>query len=146
MVNSTRNIDLVRESAQRTLDQVVPPPNSNAAHGSGGGDEIDSQSQGTDSSDQGKRQTAYDHAVAKAVQSVAQTTAVAVQDAANLMRNISTEETVAIGVAMAKWIESPENVMYEKVINKSLETIKETARAYQDIGVSAIRVLQQLRQ
>ncbi|QDT96851.1 hypothetical protein [Gimesia aquarii] len=147
MVDSNRNIDMVRESARHTQDQVVPPLNIHQKkHGSGHGGDVHDET--LESGNFGKHNipTAYDYAVAKAVQSVAQTTAVAIQDAANLMRNISTEETVAIGVAMAKWIAEPEKVMYEKVINKSLDTIKETAKAFKEIGDSAVHVLQQLDQ
>lgn len=147
MVDSNRNIDMVRESARSTQNQVVPPLNiHNKQHSSGSGDGNKDESRGNGGFGNSNEPTAYDYAVGKAVQSVAQTTAVAIQDAANLMRNISTEETVAIGIAMAKWIAEPENIMYEKVINKSLDTIKETAKAFKEIGDSAVNVLKQLDQ
>ena len=50
--------------------------------------------------------------------SVNQSAAVAVQDATDLLRNISTIETTVIGIASAKWLADPANPSYEKIIKK----------------------------
>jgi hypothetical protein len=140
MNETPRNVQLVRDAAETTLEMVVNWPN-DTTHGNdppNGPGRVEEDVFG------GSLPTPYEYAVAKAVQSVAQTTAIAVQDAADLMRNVGTAETVAIGAATAKWIAQPSQVGYREIINKSLETIKATAAAFKDIGDAAVYVLNQL--
>ena len=89
---------------------------------------------------------AHTQAVAKAVQSIAQSAAISVQDATDMMRNVTTVEVTAIGVATAKWIADPSNVQYVEIINKALSTLKETALLYETMGQKAANVLKQFQQ
>lgn len=50
------------------------------------------------------QQTVITSGSGKAYQSIAQTAAIAVQDAADTLRNIQTIATTATGVAMAEWL------------------------------------------
>ena len=77
-----------------------------------------------------------------ALQSVAQSAAMIVQDASNLFRNLSTIEATAIGVATAKWIETPENVAYLLIIEESQRVIQNAATIIEAAGQSASKVLQ----
>ena len=77
------------------------------------------------------------------VQSVAQSMAIAVQDVVDLMRNISTIETTAIGAATAKWIEQPENVFYPTIIASSTATLNAIAALMKTVGEDTATVLQQ---
>ncbi len=52
------------------------------------------------------QQTVITSGSGKAYQSIAQTAAIAVQDAADTLRNIQTIATTATGVAMAEWLAS----------------------------------------
>lgn len=80
-------------------------------------------------------------AVGVSVQSIAQSMAIAVQDATDLLRNISTIETTAIGVASAKWVANPENVLYKQVISTCEDTIKEAADIFKTIGIDTTEIL-----
>lgn len=77
-----------------------------------------------------------------ALQSVAQSAAMIVQDASNLFRNLSTIEATAIGAATAKWIETPENVAYLLIIEESQRVIQNAATIIEAAGKSASQVLQ----
>lgn len=48
--------------------------------------------------------TASEQSMARAVQAIGQTTAIVIQDAAEMLRNINTVEVTAIGAATTKWI------------------------------------------
>ncbi len=78
-----------------------------------------------------------------AVQSVGQSMAIAVQDAVDLMRNIGTIETTAIGTATAKWIQEPENVFYPTIIASSTATLAAVAELLKTIGQNTATVLAQ---
>ncbi len=127
------NLELVRESVAATRESVVP---SRAPVGGPEGAR-------TGAPHGGKSETpnAYDQGVSNAVQSIAQSAAIAIQDATDLMRNVSTVETTAIGAATAKWLATPENVAYKEVIEQSLKTIKGVADVYKDIGTKTADVL-----
>ena len=84
--------------------------------------------------------------MAKAVQSIAQSAAISVQDATDMMRNLTTVEVTAIGVATAKWIADPNNAQYVTIIDKALDTLKETAIIYEKMGEKAANVLKQFQQ
>lgn len=126
----------VRKANQIVLSATAPkmPPSAGGA-GSGAGARSDESGPDTDSP--------YDQAVAKAVQSIAQSTAIAIQDGVDMLRNVSTVEVTAIGTATAKWIANPTMVVYKEVISTSVETIQDAAKAYKDIGQAAFEVLQQ---
>lgn len=76
-----------------------------------------------------------------AVQSVAQSAAMIVQDATNLFRNLSTIEATAIGAATAKWIETPENVAYLLIIEESQRVLQNATAIIEAAGKSASSVL-----
>lgn len=76
-----------------------------------------------------------------AVQSVAQSMAIAIQDATDMLRNVSTIATTAMGVAAAKWIETPEMVLYKQIIDSAQAMIKTAAADFLTIGQDAATIL-----
>lgn len=76
-----------------------------------------------------------------AVQSVAQSMAIAIQDATDMLRNVSTIATTAMGVAAAKWIETPEMVLYKQIIDTAQGLIQTAAGDFLTIGQNAATVL-----
>lgn len=76
-----------------------------------------------------------------AVQSVAQSAAMIVQDAGNLFRNLSTIEATAIGAATAKWIADPDNVAYLLIIEESQRVLQNATAIIEAAGQSASKVL-----
>lgn len=76
----------------------------------------------------------------KAYQSVAQSTAIAVQDATDALRNISTIATTAAGVAMAQLIATGEE-KYVKALNEAQTMMTAATEDYAKIGVAAAKVL-----
>jgi len=78
----------------------------------------------------------------KAFQSVAQSTAIAVQDAADTLRNISTISTTAVGVAMAQILATgdPEG-KYAKAITQAQGLVTVATTDFQNIGTAAADVL-----
>ena len=77
----------------------------------------------------------------KAYQSVAQSTAIAIQDATDNLRNLNTISTTAIGVALAQFI-ATKDVKYEQVIDKALDVASQANINYLNIGASSAKVLQ----
>ncbi len=131
MVNGTPEMDVTREAIDFAAGQIL------------------SSRRGSNRSSQGEENKGQDvnaggYAVDKALQTVAQSAAIAIQDATDLLRNVSTEESVAIGAATARWISDPGNSEYVDIINKSVEMIERTARAYEVIGKTSSSVLREL--
>ena len=83
----------------------------------------------------------YEQALGLSVQSVAQSAAIAVSDATDMLRNVETVMTTAMGVAMAKWIETPENVFYEQIVTAATTAISNSAKNFEKIGTDAQSVL-----
>jgi len=83
----------------------------------------------------------YEQALGLSVQSVAQSAAIAVSDATDMLRNVETVMTTAMGVAMAKWIETPENVFYEQIVTAASTAISTSAKNFEKIGTDAQAVL-----
>ncbi len=78
----------------------------------------------------------------KAYQSVAQSMALAVQDATDHLRNISTVATTAVAVATEMMISDPEKFgQYVKIINQAQESVNKAATTFKDIGTDAGDVL-----
>ena len=77
-----------------------------------------------------------------AIQSIAQSTALTISDAADMLRNIETIMTTAMGVAMAKWVETPENVFYQQIVDAAGKAIASAADNYKTIGTDAQAVLE----
>jgi hypothetical protein len=81
---------------------------------------------------------------ARSVQSIGQTTAIVIQDAGDMLRNISTIETTAIGVATAAWVASEGTlVAYKDIIDEGITIMKAAADLYKTIGTNAYFVLNQ---
>lgn len=76
----------------------------------------------------------------KAYQSVAQSTAIAVQDAADALRNISTIATTAAGVAMAQYLATGEQ-RYANALTKAQEMMQNATDDFTNIGMAASNVL-----
>lgn len=76
--------------------------------------------------------------------SVNQSAAVAVQDATDLLRNISTIETTVIGIASAKWLADPANPSYEKIIKNATDTISSAVENLAKVGENTAKVISDL--
>lgn len=76
----------------------------------------------------------------KAYQSVAQSTAIAVQDAADALRNISTIATTASGVAMAQYLATGD-AKYTNVISEAQRMMQAATEDFHRIGGAAATVL-----
>jgi Na+/citrate or Na+/malate symporter len=88
-------------------------------------------------------QTAYGAAVGKTVQSIGQTTAIVIQDAADMLRNVSTVEVTAIGAATAAWIATKQTQPYKDIIEESITVMQQAAALYLTIGQNAYTVMNQ---
>ncbi len=78
----------------------------------------------------------------KAYQSVSQTAAIAVQDAADNLRNVSTISTTALGVAMAQFIATGEP-KYKDAIKEAQGLVSVAAKDFATIGAAASSVLKE---
>jgi hypothetical protein len=78
-----------------------------------------------------------------AVQSVAQSMAIAIQDATDMLRNVSTIATTVMGVAAAKWIEQPEMLLYKQIIDAAQGMITTAASDFLTIGKNSATILSQ---
>ena len=76
----------------------------------------------------------------KAYQSVAQSTAIAVQDATDNLRNINTMSTTAMGVAMAKLLETKDPI-YAQAIETANKMALDAANNFKVVGSNAADVL-----
>ena len=77
--------------------------------------------------------------------SIAQSMEQAVQDAVLTLRNISTIETTVIGVASAKWVAQPENVLYEAIIENAQKNITFAVQNLTSVGQAAAGVIKALQ-
>ena len=75
----------------------------------------------------------------KAYQSVAQSTAIAVQDATDALRNITTIATAASGVAMAQMLAGNPNG--QTVLNEAQKMMVAATTDYTNIGTAAAAIL-----
>jgi hypothetical protein len=123
MPDKPTNIELVRESIQHT----------NSAVFSGKGYSI-----------LGTAVSASDQSAARAVQSIGQTTAIMIQDAADMLRNVNTVEVTAIGAATAKWL-ATKDPAYQEMIQASMKLMQDAAFLYLTIGTNAHQVLTQFK-
>ncbi|BBD10075.1 hypothetical protein [Desulfovibrio ferrophilus] len=76
----------------------------------------------------------------KAYQSVAQSTAIAVQDAADYLRNIGTISSTAQGVAMAQLLATGDE-KYVTALTEAQKMAGQAASVFRDIGSNAADVL-----
>ena len=78
----------------------------------------------------------------KAYQSVAQSSAIAVQDAVDNLRNINTITTTAIGVAMAQMLATQNpGPPWTSIITNAMQISTESIANFQSIGAAAAQVL-----
>ncbi len=77
----------------------------------------------------------------KAYQSIAQSTAIAVQDATDYLRNLSTISTTAVGVAMAQLLATGDTATYSQVITNANNLVSTGVTDFQNIGKSAMNIL-----
>lgn len=79
----------------------------------------------------------------KAYQSVAQSTAIAIQDATDNLRNINTIGATVLGVAMAKALEDPATAeQYQPIITMAESMVASAAGNFLTIGQNAAQVLE----
>jgi hypothetical protein len=76
----------------------------------------------------------------KAYQSVAQSAAIAIQDAADALRNVSTIATTASGVAMAQLLATGEP-KYAQALSQAQNMMKSATEDFAQIGVAASTIL-----
>lgn len=76
----------------------------------------------------------------KAYQSVAQSTAIAVQDATDNLRNINTISATALGVSLAQFLETKDPV-YVQAMELALKMSVEAASTFKIIGLNSADVL-----
>lgn len=129
------NLELVRESVHQTQLAVLAPLSN-----------LDVDSSPTDEAavSDSSMGDFYNQSMAKAVQSIGQTTAIVIQDAGDMLRNISTIEVTAIGAATAAWIATKDK-RYKDIITESMQVINDAAKAYLTIGTDAYKVLNQFK-
>lgn len=79
----------------------------------------------------------------KAYQAVAQSSAMAIQDAADYLRNMGTMSTTAVGAAMAQLLADPQDFpMYKEVLNEAQGLVTKASHNFKTIGEDAATVLQ----
>ncbi len=76
----------------------------------------------------------------KAYQSVAQSMAIAAQDATDYLRNVNTISTTAQGVAMAQLLETKDS-FYAEALAKAQEMAAQAADVFKTVGTNASDVL-----
>ena len=76
----------------------------------------------------------------KAQQAVAQSTAIAVQDAADNLRNVSTITTTAISVALAQLLATGDK-KYVDVIDTAQKAMSNTIENYAQVGEKSAKIL-----
>jgi hypothetical protein len=76
----------------------------------------------------------------KAYQSVAQSAAIAIQDAADALRNVSTIATTAAGVAMAQLLATGDS-KYQTALNEAQAMMKSATEDFSKVGEAASKVL-----
>jgi len=77
----------------------------------------------------------------KAYQSVAQSTAIAIQDATDTLRNFSTIGTTAAGVAVAQMVATGDTATFKDVMEQIEKMLTDSANNYKTIGSNASDVL-----
>jgi len=83
----------------------------------------------------------YQSGAGKAFQMVAQSAALAVQDATDNLRNVSTLSTTAIGVAISQLMSSGDFKTWGPVILAAQEIVKQSATDFERIGQYAAQVV-----
>lgn len=79
-------------------------------------------------------------ALIKSQQAVAQSTAIAIQDATDNLRNLSTITTTAIGVALSQLLATGEP-KYSKVIEEAQNVMKKGVENFASVGEKSAKIL-----
>jgi hypothetical protein len=138
---SENTLALIKKSNEAIQSALFggAPPTSSAPSGGGA----------TEGATSVASMTPAQQSAARAVQSVGQTTAIVIQDAGDMLRNISTIETTAIGVATAAWIaavaanNTTAAAGYQAIIQEGTTVMTSAAVLYGTIGTEAYKVLAQ---
>ena len=77
----------------------------------------------------------------KAYQSVAQSTAIAVQDATDYLRNLSTISTTVTGVAMTQLLATGDSKTYGEIITNAQGLVSKATQDFKNIGTYATEIL-----
>ncbi len=77
----------------------------------------------------------------KAYQSVAQSAALAIQDATDNLRSLETVANTAIGVALGKYLKDPTNTTYPTVIKNAQGMVTQGATQLANAGKAAKKIL-----
>jgi uncharacterized protein YukE len=85
-------------------------------------------------------QVVFTSGAGKAYQAVAQSTAIAVQDAADALRNLSTIATTAAGVAMAQLLATGDS-KYADALVQTQNMMKSATEDFAQVGAAASTVL-----
>jgi hypothetical protein len=137
MANPVTTLELIKRSNQAIQASVMgggtravsAPAGKGGTGSSGAGSGVDSMTPAQQSS-------------ARSVQSIGQTTAIVIQDAGDMLRNVSTIETTAIGVATAAYVASGgTDETWEKVMTECNKVMTDAAKLYLLIGTNAHAVL-----
>ncbi|RBP53107.1 hypothetical protein [Arenicella xantha] len=78
----------------------------------------------------------------KAYQSVAQSTAIAIQDATDTLRNFNTIGTTAAGVAVAQMIATSDTETFGKVMAQINTMLTDSATNFKTVGDNASNILE----
>lgn len=73
----------------------------------------------------------------KAYQSVSQSSAIAVQDATDSLRNVSTMSTTAMGVAIAQMLATGDVKTYAPIIEQANKMMQDSANNFKLVGTNA---------
>ncbi|MBL9101220.1 MAG: hypothetical protein JNL82_09690 [Myxococcales bacterium] len=79
----------------------------------------------------------------KAYQSVAQSTAIAVQDAADNLRNVGLISSTAAGVALSQMLATGETTPYTEVLTQAQTLMQSAVTNFATIGQSAAQILRE---
>ncbi|ADZ91950.1 hypothetical protein [Marinomonas mediterranea] len=77
----------------------------------------------------------------KAYQSISQSSAIAVQDATDNLRNINTMATTAMGVALAQMLATGNTEMYGEIIKQANTMIENSTSNFNAVGKGASQLL-----
>lgn len=86
------------------------------------------------------QQTILTSGAGKAYQSVAQTAAIAIQDAADSLRNISTIATTAAGVALAQYLATGDE-SYGNVLKAAQSVMSNATTDFKSVGDAATHIM-----
>ncbi|NOH73182.1 hypothetical protein F0225_17835 [Vibrio pectenicida] len=79
----------------------------------------------------------------KALQSISQSSAIAVQDATDNLRNINTMATTAMGVALSQMLATGQTTPYSEILNQVNTLVQQSTTNFTNVGEGASKVLQE---